>query len=307
MKKITDSFIFQQALKNEKTKTAIQGVLPSKFAVSDAAIDEQIRVITKRMKYAGKDLTMELYSKGILIPFYNPNLKIPKYINSFMKQEGGKIVTVCDLTNFARISKDDLADISAKVLFTLMQSSAIYYELYNNWNKYTTNASILKMSANIYAKMIGKVLDKLYAIKIDPFKTDLIHFLLAKFFIVNLCDRIPTNTVDQMAKYAMPNGNSLDLIQAEAAQLSEDDFKSFDSFIKGLSTLNMKNLNVRIVVENFARMYGETTLLALDYLPSFYGVIFGVAVQGGLCKDYILEGLCGKQIESLYIDFFKLS
>lgn len=307
MKKITDSFIFQQALKNDTTKNAIKNLSPVKYGVSDISLEEQLRVINKRMKYAGKDLTMNLYAKKIIVPCYNPTLKIPKYINSFLKAQDGKAVAICDLTNFSRINKDDTSDITAKVLFTLLQGAAINYELNTHWNKYTTNASILKMSANIYAKMLGKVLDKLYAIKIDSFRTDLIYFLLAKFFIVNLCDRIPTNTVDQMAKYAMPNGSNIELIQTEAEQLSDGDFKDFESFIKALASLNMKNLNVRIVVENFARMYGETTLLALDYLPAFYSVIFSCAVQGGIGKDYILEGLCGKQIDSLYLDFFKLS
>lgn len=307
MKKITDSFIFQQVIKNEKVKDSIKNMVVGSQKIEFNAIDEQLNVINKRMKYAGKDITMELLEKNLIVPIYNPTLGLPKYLNSFMKSDNGNAVAVCDLTNFSRISYEGICDITAKTLFTLMQNAAINHELTNNWNRYTTNVTIVKNGAIIYSKIFGKVLDKLYAIKIDEFKSDLINFLLAKFFIVNMCDRVETNTVDQIAYHACVNKSNYELIRVEASQLNENMFDSLESFVIALSTLNMKNLNIRILVENFARMYGESTLLGMDYLPAFFGMIFGVAVQGTISKDYIIEGLCGKNIDSLYIEFFKLT
>ena len=307
MKKVTDSFIFQQLLKNENVASSIKAIVPSKNKVDEKAIEEQLRVIDKRMKYAGKDVVMELYQEGIINVIYNPSIKIPKYLNTFLKPEGNKIVALSDITNFARISKEGNADITAKTLFTLMQNAAINYELFSHWNKYTTNVNMVKNGAIVYAKMLGKVIDKLYAIKIDNLRSDLIHFLLAKFFIINMCDRVATTTVDEIAYHAIPNKTSLALLQAEAEQIPEDAYENLEKFIKALSTLNMKNLNIRIVIENYARMYGEASLLSLDYLPAFFAVIFGVAIQGAIYKDYVIESLCGKQIESLYVEFFKIA
>lgn len=307
MKKITDSFIFQQVVKNEAVKSAIKNVVINKHEVKPTAFEDQLSIINKRMRYAGKDKVMELYNKGVLIPIYNPTLGIPKYLNTFLRADGSKVISVCDITNFSRINTEGYADITAKTLFTLLQNGAVNYEVVNNWNKYTTNVNIIKNGAIIYSKLFGKVLDKLYAIKVDPFKDDLVHFLLAKFFIVNMCDRVPTETVDRIAFHAATKGSSYNLIVAEANQLNENAFDDIEMFIKALSTLNMKNLNIRIVVENFARMYGEATLLGIDYLPAFLNIIFGVSVQGSIVKDYVIDGICGKQIESLYIEFFKLT
>lgn len=307
MKKITDSFIFQQVVKNEAVKSAIKNVVISKHQVDPAAFEDQLTIITKRMRYAGKDKVMELYNKGVLVPIYNPTLGIPKYLNTFLRADGSRVISVCDITNFSRINTEGYADITAKTLFTLLQNGAVNYEVVNNWNRYTTNVNIIKNGAIIYSKLFGKVLDKLYAIKVDPFKDDLVHFLLAKFFIVNMCDRVPTDTVDRIAFHATSKGSNYELIIAEANQLNENAFDDVETFVKALSTLNMKNLNIRIVVENFARMYGEATLLGIDYLPAFLNVIFGVAVQGSIAKDYVIEGICGKQIESLYTEFFKLT
>ena len=307
MKNLTDSFIFQQVIKNEAVKEAIKSTIPSANTLKPESLAEPLSVINKRMKYAGKDTLLNLLDKGEIVPIYNPTLGIPKYLNAFLKKDQGKIVCVSDLTNFSRIRADGTSDISAKTLFALLQNSAIFYELHNNWNRYTINVNVVKNGAIIYSKLFGKVLDKLYAIKIDPFKSDLIHFLLAKFFLVAMCDKQPTDTIDQLAFKAISNDSSFKLITAEADQLNDNIFDDIDSFVKGLSTLNMKNLNIRIIIENFSRMYGESTLLCIDYLPAFFSVIFGVAIQGTLAKDYVIEGICGKNIESLYIEFFKLA
>ena len=59
-------------------------------------------------------------------------------------------------------------------------------------------------------------------------------------------------------------------------------------------------------MENFTRMYGEGSLLALDYLPSFIQCICGAAIGGGLNKDYMYESVAGKIIQNLYLTISKL-
>ena len=308
MRKITDSFVFNQLLKNENIKNSIRNLNITRDRIERAAIDEQLSIIAKKMRFAGKDVVVDLLSNDKIVPLYNPNLSLPKYLNSFLKlNQSGMPVAMVDLTNFSRITADDVSDIYPKTLFALLQNGAIAYELNANWNRYTTNINIVKNSSIIYSKLLGKVLDKLYAIKTDNFKSDLVHFLLAKFFLINLCDRLATDNTDRIAYMSCFNDSTYDLIVAEADSLGTDCFKSLDLFIMALSKLGMKSLNIRLFIENFARMYGETTLLALDYLPAFFGVVFSVAINGNLAKDYIIEGLCGKQIELLYPEFFKLA
>ena len=308
MKKITDSFVFNQLLKNENVKNSIRNLVIARDKIESSAIEEQLIVITKKMRFAAKDTVVDLAANGKIIPLYNPNLSLPKYLNAFLKlDQTGNPVALVDLTNFSRMNSEGICDIYPKTLFAIMQNGAIAYELNSNWNRYTTNVNIVKNASIIYSKIVGKVLDKLYAIKIDTFNSDLIHFLLAKFFIVNMCDRLATDNTDRIAYMSCFNESSYDLIVAEASSFSVEAFNNLESFIKELSKFGMKSLNIRGFIENFARMYGETTLLALDYLPAFLGMIFGVAINGNLAKDYIIEGLCGKQIELLYPEFFKLA
>ena len=307
MKKITESFIFNQLMKNESVKNSIRNINLQRDIVSGSSISDQLNVITKKMKYAGKDKTIELLMKGIITPLYNPSLSIPKYLFTMLKNDGGTVKAICDLTNFSRVDANGNNDIYVKTLFALMQGATVNYELFTNWNKYITNINLVKSASITYSKMVGKILDKLYAIKIDQFKSDLIHFLIAKFFIINMCGRLNTANTDEIAYYACFNKSTKGLIIDEASSLDESMFESFDNFIKELSKLGMKNLNVRIFIENFARMYGETSLLGIDYLPSFLSIIFGSAINANLGKDSIIETIAEEHIQNAYTEFFRLA
>lgn len=307
MKKITESFIFNQLMKNQAVKDSVKNINIQRDTVSTESISEQIAVITKKMKYAGKDKTIELLMRGVITPIYNPTLSLPKYLFSMLKNDSGTIKAICDLTNFSSMNANGLNDIYTKTLFALMQSSAINYELFTNWNKYITNINLIKSCAITYSKMTGKILDRLYAIKIDQFKSDLIHFLLAKFFIINMCGRLNTANTDEIAYYACYNKSTKELIIDEASSLDDGMFNSFDAFIKEISKLGMKNLNVRIFIENFARMYGEASLLGIDYLPAFLSIIFGTAINANLGKDSIIETIAEDHVQTAYAEFFRLA
>lgn len=307
MKKITDSFIFSQVMKNKNVVNGIKSINLTRDVISLDAIEEQISVINKKMKYAGKEKVIQALNNGTIKILYNPSLNLPKYLFTMLKQDNGRIVTLCDITNFSRTTLSGDNDIYVKTLFALLQASVVNYELYINWNKYTTNINIVKPGCIAYSRMIGKVLDKLYAIKIDTFKSDLIHFLIAKFFLINMCDRMNTENTDRIAYNACFNDSQYELIIDEASALPENMFDGFEEFIKALSTMGMKNLNVRIFIENYARMFGETTLLSIDYLPAFLGIIFGSAINANLAKDSIIELVAAKQVETIYPEFFKIA
>ncbi|AMS01365.1 virion protein [Bacillus phage AR9] len=308
MKKITDSALFRQVVANESVVKSIKNIHVSRDRVDITKLDESLNIISRRITFPTKGKTMQYVNKGDIILINNPTIKLPKYLSTFGKVEGGKIVALVDIGYYSTVNKTTgMYDIYPKTLFNLMQNGTILLELVNNWNRFTNNMTILKNGAIVYSKLVGKVMDKLFAINIDDYKLDLINFFLAKFFLINLCGKTNNDTVDNIAYHACFNKSSLKLIKEEEMRFDnnayEDIFKLFDNLrdIKG-----MKDLNVRSFVENWARMYGETTLLGLDYLPSFLSTIFGAVVNGNISKDYIIESVAGKFINSIYTEFSKL-
>jgi len=53
-------------------------------------------------------------------------------------------------------------------------------------------------------------------------------------------------------------------------------------------------------------MYGESTLLAMDYLPAFLNMIFASIVGGNLNKEYIIDSVAGKTNNKAFMEFSKL-
>jgi hypothetical protein len=308
MRKITDSALFRQVSSNTSVVNSIKNIYIDRDKIDLQKLDEAVNIINRRMTFATKGKAMGYLNRGEIVLISNPLIKLPKYLNTLGKAHGNKVVAIVDISAYANLNKTtETYDVYPKTLFNLIQNGAVLLELVNNWNRYTTNMNIIKQGGIVYSKLVGKVMDKLFAINIDNFKQDLVHFFLAKFFLINMCGKADSETIDNIAYNACMNKSSLKLIKEEEAKFDasayDDIFKFFENlrFIKG-----MQDLNVRSFVENWARMYGESTLLALDYLPSFLSMIFGSVINGNISKDYIIESVAGKYISSIYTEFSKL-
>jgi hypothetical protein len=310
MKKITDSEIFKQIIANGKVVSSIKEVHIQRDKVDLGKLDEPLNVISRRVNFGTKSKVVQSLKSGDVVFIHNPIIDLPKYLNTFGKAgSGGKVVSLVDIQHYVRTNKEtEMYDMYPKTMFALAQNGMILNELINNWNRYTTNMVILKQGAIVYSKMVGKIMDKLFAINIDEFKQDLINFLLAKFFLIGMCDKVDGDTIDNIAYNACFNRSSLKLIKEEEGKLvDEDTFTNVFSLFNSMKEIKgMHSLGIRSFVENWARMYGEASLLALDYLPSFLSVIFGSVVNGNITKDFIIESVAGKFINNIYTEFSKL-
>lgn len=308
MKKITDSSIFNQIIKNASVKNNLKNIVISRDTVDLKLLEEPLGVIKKRMIFPSKSLILNSLKNGDLILIYNPLVKLPKYFNTFGKIDQGKLKSIVDISQFAHNGRDTEAlEIFPKTLFSLCQNGVVIDCLMKNWNKVTTNIGIVKNSSFIYSKLMSKIFDKLFAINIDPVKSDLIHFLLAKFFLVNMCERIDNDTTDNVAYYSCFHKTKLERIKQEEATLGDSIYENLFVFFDAVSSLNgMDDLNSRSFVENYARMYGESTILAIDNLSYFLSMIFSVVTSGNIAKDYIIESVVGKNVTEVYNEFFRI-
>jgi len=308
MKKITDSALFREVTSNTSVINSIKSIYIDRDKLDLGKLDEAINIINRRMTFATKGKVMSYLNNGDIILISNPLIKLPKYLNTLGKVYGNKVVAIVDIANYASLNKTaESYDIYPKTLFSLAQNGAVLLELVNNWNRYTSNTSIIKNGAIVYSKLVGKVMDKLFAIGIDNFKQDEIHFFLAKFFLLNLCGKANSETIDNISYNACTNKSSLKLIKEEEKKFDKDAYEDIFKFFESLKYVKgMQDLNVRSFIENWARMYGESTLLALDYLPSFISMIFSSVVNGNIAKDYIIESVVGKYVSPIYTEFSKL-
>ena len=306
MKRLTDSAIFTKLINNPDLINKMKLIVSQNGITLLTPKDLEVPYadINRRIKYSTKGPIMDKIAKGVIIPFKDVKTKTPTYLTTVTgRGMNGDYVVYVNLERYMNSS----GDIYPKTLFALLQNALISYEFAKKWDTYVNNIDFVKDASFIYSRMTTKVLDKTFALDLDTFNSDLMSYIFAKFFIINMCGRTDNDLNDNIAYKCCFNKSSIDLIKQEEESLDPNRYNSFFELIESLKEIkSIKTINVRSFVENITRMYGEGSLLALDYLPSFIQCICGAAIGGGLNKDYMYESVAGKVIQNIYLTISKL-
>lgn len=306
MRKLSDSAIFTKLIRNNELIAKMKAITTSNsiktLSIND--LPNEFNSIERRINYATKGQVMDKYMKGNIKLIDEPTFKLPSYITTVPGMGiNGDVCVYCNLNRYRSRS----GEIYPKKLFAIMQNALINYELLKNWSKYTNNLELMKQSSFIYSRIVTKVLDKVFALDLNEFNSDFMSYIFAKFFLVNMCERNNNELNTQIAYKCCFNNSSLKLIEEFEMELADTKFDSFFDLIESLQVVAaIKTINIRTFVENFVRMYGEGALLFLDYLPSFYQVIFSATIGGDLVKDYMFESVCGNMNLKTFTTFSKL-
>lgn len=308
MKRITDSAIFQKTLLNKSIITNLKNIVIERDKVDLNKLEEPINIINKRINFPTKGAIKINLKKENIILISNPIINLPKYLSSIGKIYNNRLVSIVDISKYTVLSKDGkYYDIYPKTLYSLMQNGLITLELFNNWNKYTNNIEIIKNSAIAYSRLMGKIMDKILAINIDPYRSDVVNFFLAKFFLVNVCDKADNDTINNIAYNACFNESSLKIVLMQEENFKDNAYSTIMNFFDNLKSIKgLNELSFRTFLENWVRMYGDSTLLAMDYLPSFLSMTYGSIISGNIAKDAIIETIAGKYIAKSYTEFCRL-
>lgn len=306
MKKLSDSTIFTKLINNPELITKMKTV-SSQIGIhilKPSDLPNEFNSIERRINYSTKGPILDKINKGTIIMYEDEKNKIPTYIPAIPGR--GMNGDLCMYVNLVRY-RTRSGDIYPKVLFTILQDALIYYELQKNWTKYTNNLDLMKLSSFIYSRITTKVLDKVFALDLNAFNSDFMSYIFAKFFLVNMCERTDNDLNSQLAYKCCFNKSSFELIKEFESNLPDTRFNSIFELIDSLKLISsVKEINERTFFENFVRMYGESCLLALDFLPAFFQCIFSASIGGGLCKDYMFESVCGSAINKAFVAFSKI-
>lgn len=305
MKKLSDSLIFTRMANSPALMTKMRQVATNSSAiVTPKDFPNEFNSIERRINYSTKGAIMDKVNRGIITMVDDDSCKLP----TFLTTVPGRGVNG-DINIYVNISryKTKTGEIYPKLLFAILQNALINYELLKNWDKYTNNIDLIKESAFIYSRITTKILDKVFALDLNEFNSDFMSYIFAKFFLQNMCDRKNDELNSQLAYKCCFNKSSQKLIEDFEKELADNHMDNMFALIESLKVVNsIKDINVRTFIENFVRMYGEPSLLLLDYLPVFYQSIFSACIGGNIVKDYMFESVCGNAINKAYLAFTKL-
>lgn len=310
MKTMNDSLVFSTLIKTPALIKTLQSVDTQRDAVELGRISEAIDTINRKMNYPSKPHIVMMLKEGRLKLIYNPKvIKTPKYLSVFGKVAHGttKPVYVIDLGRYGRPSGDSL-QVNPRTLYALMQNALVFDTMYYKWEVLMNNDNIKKNACIAYSKLAAKILIKLYAIDSDKFKGDTVRFLLAKFFLKNMADlKLDETSLNNTAYKACIGESSLNAIVTAEQSLDGDIYSDIGSLFGAMQTLpGLNSLSIRSFTENWVRMFGEGSALAIDYCPAFLAMIFSAVISGSLVKDPILISIAEKEIIDCYSAFYKM-
>lgn len=311
MKTLNDSAIFKQSADLNKIINTISSINYERDRVPIEELKAEFSTIQRRFHYGFESKIFNDIGNSKLI-LIDGDLNLPNYLSVVgvlrSKSDRKSIAMTINLHNYINSNKE----ISARTLYALMVNGEINLAFFENWDRFVNDVNFIKLNSFIYSRIVTRVFDKLFAIDLNKPATDFISFLFAKFFLVNMCGKSNNDYINNIALKTCFNKTSEKIILMQEQEMIsnskvDDLYLNIFNLFKGLNSLpTLNNANPRTFIENYLKMYGESTLLTLDYLPAYMSMIMSQVVNGNLNKEYAIEKVAGSQINKAYVNFLKL-
>jgi len=212
-------------------------------------------------------------------------------------ESGNRGVTPAIFVNMYRIGKwsaDESEYIGAPAstdLFAALESGVIAHKLLleHKAESVFSDSTVLEALTNIYTSLFSNSVIKTVVTFGSDFNNDAARFLIAKFFLIYVLKKSPSETIDEIAYNCIKYRTSLSGLQSFEENYPMD-YSNLSSF---LGTLGEAFFNKKIDLSKFqiswVSMYGEGLLFAVEYAPYFLHFLFATwhgSSMGGSNKLY---------------------
>lgn len=273
---LQDSIIFNTLNNNSQLNVMINECIKNGMMIKAEHIEEQLIQIKKTKLSPLADHVISAYEKGDIIILYSKTVKIPQAIPFVILKLQGALKAVVFTNNYATLSDNVKAgggqylNIPMKDLYVLMEGAytALEYQVYPI--QITKNRGLMQISSNIYTSMILRILNKEYALSMDPEIYNRVSFCISRFFLDNIWENTNNEINTAYAISAIVGANKQDLL-ITAQQYNEADVKSFQDLIDFLKTITRRldKMNMRYMTQCYLNMYKPSAVFGMECLPYF--------------------------------------
>jgi hypothetical protein len=307
-KPVRDTYIFTQMNKGGYIDNILKVFMNPNSAidVTPKMLEEQLIRINKTFKYPAKLAVLEAFKNGQMkLMMLNPtvrDVKLPVSIPFLFNKERTSAIVFID--NYARFNKKlpDTIDMDYKKLYCLMESAYLALEGYN-----PANTRLINVGTAIFAQMFTRILNKRFSLNTDKAAMNKVLFLASKYFLINI---LGMTDADKIFNYALKTCNSATAILMRDVDQAFNfgTFENISTFISGLASESYKfasgfsQLTVRDYMLEYARTYGQETLLSLESLDYFMYVISSVTMGAYLNNQVVLDDIVGDDGKKMYLE-----
>lgn len=309
LRSLNDSAIYRELAYNSELQHNLKNIGGYNSTISKEKIEDSVNTITKKFNFEMKSDVLNTYNKGNIQLIRNIDFSLPRFLNVIGKKVNGKPVVYVDITPYAKEGPNNTLDVFPRTLYGLMQNGFVLYSYITRFDKISRSVGLAKYSSAAYSKLVCTIMDKILGINIRPARSDIAYFLVNKFFLLNVMNyEADEKTINDMAYNNTINKTNIELLKEMEGILNRDKlYEDIFSFFLELNKLEgFKSLNIRSYIEQYLRMYGEASMLSLDYFPSFISMILGTNVTANINKDFIIDSICSKDSRYIVSEFAKL-
>ena len=308
---LSDSFIYSMFNASNTVQAQVLRGLKNGIRLDESYIQEQMIQLQKVRLSPLSDTVLNAFRNKRINLIYMKDERITKSLPFILhKDKSGHPVASIFISSFATLTRDQTAlIIPMKNLYVLMESAYIGLVLATNSLVIRRSSTLMKLTMNIFVSMYIRILNRDYALSIDPVLHDNVSYVIAQFFLRNLWemdnDDIIHNAASSLTKTMRDDELRLLALKYEHAKIT-DVSKLFEFIREEFPT--MSSLNVRHFVERYLNTYNGASVMSIDYLPYVFFVIVNVMLGGFLVSQTVLSDIIKntKGMNRFYSELTKL-
>jgi hypothetical protein len=306
MKRLSDSEIFELINDKYAVKDTLTAFKDENNLLLPSKMDHQLDTIKRKYKYPLATKVLEEIKDGTIVPVLSNDLNLPKIIPCWGKvMSDDKLKIYVNLSPYRGIKLDDkgFLDGDVRIIYSLLQAGCIMKNYYENYKKFHNNIGFLKLCMVAYTKLFIKVLDKTYGIKLNKMKFTIVSYLIAKFFLINVCERENNDATNILAfNVCETTGNENLIKEFDKNFKTEEIYQSLSKFLSFLANSEemLKHLTMREFYQTWMTMYDFSTILAIELLEHFLIMISHVIVGSNINKVYAIDNVLKNENVRIY-------
>ena len=185
---MSDSFIYNMFNASNTVQAQILRGLKNGIRLDESYIEEQSIQLQKVRLSPLSDAVLDAFRKKRVNLLYVKDERITKSLPFILhKDSDGHPAASIFISSFATLTKDQSAlIIPMKNLYVLMESAYIGLVLATNPLAIRRSSTLMKLCMNIFVSMYIRILNRDYALAIDPVLHDNVSYTLGQFFLRRL-------------------------------------------------------------------------------------------------------------------------
>ena len=271
-----ESVIFNMMNNGKALMMRINKCIQSGTVITEHNIQEQLIQIERTHISPLASNVVEAFRNGDIVLLHSKEVTIPQAVPFITTKIDGKVKSFVfinkygNLTQSSQVSGGARLNIQMRDLYSLMEGAYIQNRYNTNPIMLTRNLGLMKLTANVYAAMFVRILNREYALSIDEMLYNRVLYTVTRFYLerVWMCTNSDIIESYSISGILSPDKTDITIVSDSYTNAGIKTITDMVDFLKTLSP-RVSTINTRYVVECYINLYHGAAIFGIDCLPYF--------------------------------------